>query len=190
MNQEFAINDAILSSALVLQDSNLSKDQPKITDLDFNEKIKIIADQSCFATIACRAKTNNPNYLSIIHSNNIFQKIFHIERSDLLNKSYDFLFEDIDLTYSSADQVEYTQLILAVKEFREFDGVISLYDFSNPKQKIKFKISFIPHFIKETEERYGLFIFEKIDFIANHLPQQNNSKKSSLLLKNLERIKI
>lgn len=202
MNQEFATTNEQLSNAVDMQDSSLLKNNSVLTDLnqvnfsqnnqiitelDFNEKIKKIADQSGFATLACRAKTNNPNYLSIIHSNKIFQKIFHIEQSDLLNKSYDFLFEDIDLTYSSADQVEYTQLILAVKEFREFDGVISLYDFSNPKQKIKFKISFIPHFVQDTVERYALFIFEKIDFNANHLPQQNISKKSPLLLKNLER---
>ncbi|MFM2200479.1 MAG: hypothetical protein RL769_534, partial [Pseudomonadota bacterium] len=103
---------------------------------DFNQEIKKICDLHNLPSIACRAKNNNPNYLSIIHSNKNFRDIFHIEQADLINKSYDFLFEDVDLDYSSADQVEYTKLIKMVKDFKEHDAIITLYDFNNPRQKI------------------------------------------------------
>ena len=161
----------------------------KIQDMlvDFNNEIKKITDKYNLATIACRAKNNNPNFLSIIHSNKLFQEIFHIEQADLINKSYDFLFEDVDLTYSSADQVEYTQLIRAVKEFKECDAIITLLDFRNPQQKIRFKISFIPQFTSLTSDKYAIFIFEKIDFIAQHSNQQIPKNNSVILLKSLER---
>ena len=68
---------------------------------DYSEELKKLIDKN--------------NFLAIIHSNVIFQKIFHLEQADLINKNYDFLFEDIDLSYSSSDQIEFTKLILAIK---------------------------------------------------------------------------
>ncbi|GDX36378.1 hypothetical protein LBMAG18_08890 [Alphaproteobacteria bacterium] len=154
---------------------------------DLNQEIKKICDLHNLPAIACRAKNNNPNYLSIIHSNKNFRDIFHVEQADLINKSYDFLFEDLDLDYSSADQVEYTQLIKMVKNFKEHDAIITLYDFNNPRQKVRFKIAFLPQFIGETKENYAVFIFEKIDF-NHHLFIDNSLKnKSVTLLHNLER---
>jgi signal transduction histidine kinase len=154
---------------------------------DFNQEIKKICDLHNLPSIACRAKNNNPNYLSIIHSNKNFRDIFHIEQADLINKSYDFLFEDVDLDYSSADQVEYTKLIKMVKDFKEHDAIITLYDFNNPRQKIRFKIAFLPQFIGETKEKYAVFIFEKIDFNHQSLVDNSSKNKSVILLKNLER---
>jgi len=181
-NQDRKINLEI-NDKLNLDQEFKIQDMP----LDFNNEIKKITDKYNLATIACRAKNNNPNFLSIIHSNKLFQEIFHIEQADLINKSYDFLFEDVDLTYSSADQVEYTQLIRAVKEFKECDAIITLLDFRNPQQKIRFKISFIPQFASFTSDKYAIFIFEKIDFIAQHSNQQTPKNNSVILLKSLER---
>jgi signal transduction histidine kinase len=154
---------------------------------EFNEEIKKITDKNNYATIACRAKNNNPNFLSIIHSNKLFQEVLHIEQADLINKSYDFLFNDIDLSYSSSDQVEYTQLIRAVKDFKECNAIITLLDFRNPQQKIRFKISFFPQFASVTNDKYAIFIFEKIDFIAQHSIGQATKNNSVILLRNLER---
>jgi len=196
-DNEFArANDQDLSEIIEvenLQSLNLNNNQdilPKIVDSncrDFNQEIKKICDLHNLAVIACRAKKNNPNYLSIIHSNKNFRDIFHIEQADLINKSYDFLFEDIDLDYSSVDQVEYTQLIKSVKDFKEHDAIITLFDFNNPRQKIRFKIAFLPQFIGETKERYALYIFEKIDFNHQLLIDNLSKNKSVILLKNLER---
>ena len=180
-----AISDQQIFSDI--ENNNASSVIIDSTCRDFNQEIKKICDLHNLPSIACRAKNNNPNYLSIIHSNKNFRDIFHIEQADLINKSYDFLFEDVDLDYSSADQVEYTQLIKMVKDFKEHDAIITLYDFNNPRQKIRFKIAFLPQFIGETTEKYAIFIFEKIDFNHQSVIDNSSKNKSVILLKNLER---
>ncbi len=158
----------------------------EINPHEYSESIKKIVDKNIIASIACRIKNNNPNFLSIIYSNKIFQKIFYLEQSDIISKSFDFLFEDIDLSYSSVDQVEYTQLINAIKNFKAHIAIISLHNFENPQQKIRFKITLIPQLINNISEKYFIINFEVIDFQTNlNLnPSRNNS---ALLLNNLER---
>lgn len=154
---------------------------------NYNEVIKS-ADYSKIPAMACRSKLNNPNYLSIIHTNKSFQELFKIEQSDLINKSYDFLFEDIDLNYNTSDQLEFTNLIQAIKNFKNHHSIISLFDFDKPKQKHLFKINFIIFDQFSSDEKYAIFTFEKIEF-NDQYPAENiiTNNQSQTILNTLER---
>ena len=154
---------------------------------DYSEELKKLIDKNNFPAIVCRVKNTNPNFLAIIHSNVIFQKTFHLEQADLINKNYDFLFEDIDLSYSSSDQIEFTKLILAIKKFQEHSSIITLGDFQKPQQKNRFNIQFIPQLSKDSQTKYALFIFKKIDDINFDNSAISSKNTSKTLLKSLER---
>lgn len=143
------------------------------------------------AAIICKTKENNPNYLSIISANEKFCEIFAISDYNLIGKSYDFLFNDLDLDYSSDDQLEYVRLIKAVKDFHPCAILVSLPDKSvDGFSKIKFRINFEPRKEFSTETtHYAILYFEKI---ANEEPSSNpkNDFKQNaniVLLRNLER---
>lgn len=154
---------------------------------DYSEELKKLIDKNNFPAIVCRVKNTNPHFLAIIHSNVIFQKIFHLEQADLINKNYDFLFEDIDLSYSSSDQIEFTKLILAIKKFQEHSSIITLGDFQKPQQKNRFNIQFIPQISRDLQTKYALFIFKKIDDVNLDNSAISSKNTSKTLLKSLER---
>ncbi|NBV06499.1 MAG: sensor histidine kinase [Proteobacteria bacterium] len=165
-----------------------------IEALDESLKNKIKNNQQ--AAFICRTKENNPNYLSIVYANQKFYEIFGISESNLLGKSYDFLFNNLDFDYSSEDQIEYIRLVKAVKDFHESSVIVSLENHKEEIKKIKFKITFLP--IKkevlqpELKEdlsilksaSYAIFSFEEFDL---NFVEQNPEKSNVVLLKNLER---
>ncbi len=135
-----------------------------------------------YAAIICKAKSNNPNYFSIIHGNEKFYEIFDITHDNLVGKSFDFLFNGLDFDYSSEDQIEYIRLIKSVKDFNESSVIISLPSRQNDLTKTKFKINFKP--FEDEHGRYAIFTFEEFDLT----PQPEEKTKSNVvLLKNLER---
>ncbi len=164
-----------------------------------SEKLKNKIKENPDATILCKAKDNNPNYFSIICANEKFYKIFGISEANLVGKSYDFLFNDLDFDYSSEDQIEYIRLIKAVKDFHQSSVIVSLSDHQKDAKKIKFKITFSPFKDLEKDaiqkisdknsdlESYAIFTFEEFDLVAVQEHKANQANSNVVLLKNLER---
>lgn len=151
---------------------------------------KKIIDLNPEAAILCTVKEKNPNYLSIDYANKKFYEIFGINEFNLIGKSYDFLFANLDLDYYSEDQLEYIRLIKAVKNFQQCSVNITLFDYSPEKNKIRLKVSFNPGgFAADKAHRHAIFSFEKLELESQKQNAVGQDKKSSNvnLLKSLER---
>lgn len=164
-----------------------------------NEDIKSLSqeiDKLNSPAIICESFGKNPNFYSIVASNAKFHEVFKVDKFNILQKSYDFLFEDIDIDYSSEDQMEYVRLMKAVRDFKfcAVNIAISNHDEVDP-QKIRFQITFSPAKNTKCEEsRYATLIFENISLNQDEKNKDGDVKKdsslrtsSSNLLKNLER---
>lgn len=182
---------------------NLSEDLESVQDEDElvpedqnMVELKKLVDFREESAIICETKENNPNYLSIIHANKPFFEDFGIDYVNLIGKSYDFFFEDLDLDYSSEDQIEYVRLIKSVKDFHECAIIITISDHKDADSKEKFKISFLPSEESEITKRHAIFTFEKIALEDQELSEvasketienASSNKAGSMILNNLER---
>lgn len=169
--------------------SHNSIDESKLSSIEM-EALKALVNDNPQAAFLCTAlKANNPNYLAIIHSNQSFCQNFNISQEDLIGKSYDFLFANVDINYSSEDQLEYIRLIKTIKDRHECSIMMKLHHHhENELQIAKFKITFKPLFQQsDTEHKklYAIFTFEKID--AEIIEAEENKSQNHLLVKNLER---
>lgn len=157
---------------------------------DASVELKKLIDEKPEAAIVCEAKENNPNYLSIVYSNKSFYEIFGVSEYNLIGKSYDFLFADLDLNYSSEDQMEYVRLIKAVKDFHQASIIISISDQKAESTKIRLKVTFSPNEADRTKlNRHAIFTFEKIELGEKNFEEfkEGGNKSSVVLLRNLER---
>ena len=142
--------------------------------------------------IICKTKEHNPNYLSIIYANKKFYEAFALSEYSLIGKSYDFLFDDLDLDYSSEDQMEYVRLIKAVKDFHACSIIVSIPDHRvDGFNKIKFRINFEPYATQDANlnRHYATFSYERISADEEKEAKSSKAKNSSniILLRNLER---
>jgi len=164
-------------------------------DRDFEEidpiaDLKKLVEENVDAAILCESKKNNPNYFSIVFANQKFFKIFNISKHNLIGKNYDFLFSDLDLDYSSEDQMEYIRLIKAVKDFHPCSVIISTSDYQLESSKSLLKISFNPVSTIDGERKnHATLSFKKIDPEKNGISEGRKeiSAANSNLLQNLER---
>lgn len=150
---------------------------------------KIVAESQNAAFLCTNIKPDNPNYLSILSANQLFCQIFDQDADDLIGKSYDFLFDDIDVNYSSEDQLEYIRLIKSIKEQHECSVVTKLnFNHEGKLHATKFKITFKPYFdeIKGIKKFYAIFFFEKIEGAIEKV-QDESHEQNQQLVKNLER---
>lgn len=137
--------------------------EEEIFEPDFIVKLKASIDANQEAAILCEAKKHNPNFLSIIHANKKFCQSFNISQSAVFGKSYDFLFTDFDLEYSSEDQFEYVRLIKSVKDFQPCVVIANLQDNVIVPKKSRFKINFIPSDISGDKIHHAILTFERVD---------------------------
>ncbi|MBL6665343.1 MAG: GAF domain-containing sensor histidine kinase [Rickettsiales bacterium] len=173
------------------EELDLKMDDIRNSNID---KLKKEIEGKEVASIICETTKNNPNYYSIVASNSAFHDIFKISQFNLIGKSYDFLFQDIDIDYSSEDQIEYVRLVKSVKEFHfcVVNIAISNHDKESPS-KIRCKITFSPNKDLQSDDyHYAILMFEDLGASQDHLDEKNlvnsSSKRSaSTLLKNLER---
>lgn len=164
-----------------LQDSDKTSDDALYEDN--HDVLKQLIDVNPKAAILCKSKDKNPNYLSIICANKKFYETFGISEANLIGKSYDFLFDDLDVGYASDSQIEYVRLVKDVKDSRSCSIIADLEDLKPNPKKIKFKIDFIPI---EADKLYSTFVFEEVESIS----ESEDAKKGFAdvgLLKNLER---
>jgi len=169
--------------------------RPNLTTNDEHlSQLKKLVEENQFPAFLCTTiKPENPNYFAIIHANDSFCQTFKQSNNDLIGKSYDFLFGDIDVNYSSEDQLEYIRMIKSVKTHEEFSVILNLDShFDDEHQISKFKINFIPIVSENLEKFYAIFSFQKIseEVIENEaVKSQKDSIKSQnqTLVKNLER---
>ncbi len=162
-----------------------NKDAPNSMDA-----FKALVDANPQSAFLCTAlKADNPNYLVIIRANQAFCQNFNISQEDLIGKSYDFLFDNIDINYASEDQLEYIRLIKTIKDQHECSVMIKLHHYhENELQIAKFKIGFNPLFKeRDTDHKklYAIFTFEKIG--SEIIEVEKNKSQNQLLVKNLER---
>ncbi len=161
---------------------------------------KLVDDNAAGAFLCTTIKSDNPNYLAIIHANNTFCEAFEADQEELIGYSYDFLFDDLDINYSSEEQLEYIRLIKSIKDLHECSIVMNLeHRHEEELLTAKFKVSFKP-FPAEADETaalaesavakkfYAIFTFEKIspEEAGNMEAGAVNSQNKSLV-KNLER---
>ncbi len=173
-----------------MSEENLEQESQQENEVDPLIEQKKIIDLNPEAAILCTVKERNPNYLSIDYANKKFYEIFGINEFNLIGKSYDFLFANLDLDYYSEDQLEYIRLIKAVKNFHQCSVNIGLFDYSPEKNKIRLKVSFNPSgFAGDKAHRHAIFSFEKLELEAQKQNAIGQDKKSSNinLLKSLER---
>lgn len=149
-------------------------------------ELKKTIDSKLEAAILCEAQENNPNYLSIIYANSKFYENFAISEFNLIGKSYDFLFSDIDLDYSSDEDLEYVRLIKAVKDSHPCSIVIDLSDHREQSSKARFKVTFDPAKYLGGEFSYPIFTFEKMEKVQQ-AENKDAGRSNFTLLKNLER---
>ncbi len=170
----------------------LSEGQIAKHNFDNEESAKIsleeIVSKNELPAILCKAKDGNPNFLSIIFANQKFYEDFNISESRLIGKNYDFLFDDLDLDYSSEEQMEFIRLIKAVKDFHPCSIIVSPanHNFYN-LDKIRLKIDFYP---QENFRNYAIFTFAKIanqNESAEEAKTESSQKANIILLRNLER---
>jgi len=152
-------------------------------------ELKKIIDLNPEAAILCEAKERNPNYLSIVYANKKFYETFSITEFNLIGKSYDFLFANLDLDYYSEDQLEYIRLIKSVKNFQPCSVNISLFDYNIEQHKIRFKIAFnSDSFADSKSHRHAIFTFKKMEPELQNIVTGQEKKSSNInLLKSLER---
>jgi len=163
------------------KDSSFCEEYPKALIAKMNE--------DNLPVIACEAKSNNPNYYSIIGANDKFCEAFALQQHNLIGKSYDFLFSDLDLDYSSEDHAEYIRLIKSAKDFKECSIIIGIFLYKKSKEKKRFKVSFIPDEESSNDKlHFALLSFEKLESKEeDDQGQEQNKTQSLILLKNLER---
>ncbi len=148
--------------------------------------LKTIIDEKQEAAMLCEASDSNPNYLSISYANQKFYDIFDISEDNLVGKSYDFLFDDFDLDYSSEDNIEYVRLIKSVKDYHQCSVIVNVSDRSEARIKSRMKVNFFPSSIGKAEGRhYSIFTFEK--FQVGEFKRSSESKSHEGLLRNLQR---
>ncbi|MDX2082727.1 MAG: GAF domain-containing sensor histidine kinase [Rickettsiales bacterium] len=195
-NQAIAPNNL---KNIIDSETKLALENQEALDEDLKNKVKEIPK----AAIICKAKEHNPNYLSILYANEKFYEIFGISAANLIGKSYDFLFNNLDFDYSSEDQIEYIRLVKAVKDFHQSSVIVSLEDHKDDPKKIKLKITFTPlaDLLKENQDlikknsilqnekfvksrSYAVLTFEEFGLEIN---KQNQVSSNVALLKNLER---
>lgn len=144
------------------------------------ENLKQLVDLNPKAAFLCKTKEKNPNYLSIIHANKEFIETFAVDESSLIGKNYDFLFDDIDVGYSSETQLEYVRLVKDVRDNRPCSVVVDLKSLKVNAEKTKFKVEYSPI---EINKSYSVFTFEESDSLFI----RQNSNHEVGFLKNLER---
>ena len=176
------------------QDSLEQSQKVLTTNGEYLDRLKKNVDESDYASFLCTTiKIENPNYLSIIHANDIFCQTFKITQDELIGKSYDFLLDEIDVNYSSEDQLEYIRMIKSVKTREECSILLNLDNHLDENHQIaKFKIGFKPIIEKESQKFYAIFSFEKIgeEAVENDeikLQKENIKSQNQTLVKNLER---
>ncbi len=150
------------------------------------EKLKLEIAVNEEPSIICRTKRNNPNYFSVFFANQKFFDEFELNEFGTLGKNYDFLLDNIDLDYSSEDQMEYVRLIKAVKDFEEC-SVVMLVKGSKENSGARYKISFRPVLVKNPNYHYATIIFEKTSQLGDGNETIEKRISNVVLLKNLER---
>lgn len=186
--------------SLAQEDTNLSNNENNIDlindikDFDQREsKINILKEEiakSEISSIICESKTHNKNYLTIIFANDKFYQEFSTNEAHIIGKSYDSLFEDIDIDYCSQNHLEYSHLLKSVKSLEACSVDIEMMTNKEELAKSNFKISFLPDkYSKDFNHHLAIFTFKKSD---NQPEETSNNKKdnkvaTSNLLANLER---
>ncbi len=153
----------------------------------FKNKVNSIS----YPAILCsNYKKENPNFYGIIFSNIAFNDYFDISTDEVIGKSYDYLFENLDTDYSTDDQLDIINLVKAIKDFKACEIKQKIFN-QNSLDKESFKIKFEPFFCEHSNQKYAIFTFAKefSDGISqlNDIKKENIALKNQILVRNLER---
>ncbi len=146
---------------LVVAENILTKEQIE----EQLELAKQSIDNGSLAAILCKVKRENPNFLSIVHTNNIFCAIFKTDEKSALGRNYDFLFENSYVENNLNTQIEYSYLIRSIKNFMPCEVIVAI-KFKDTEAPSKFRITFTPNKLLDGKT-YATITFEKVEFNRN-----------------------
>lgn len=151
-----------------------------------SEEIYNIIDNFDNAAIICQSKRNNPNYLSIVHSNSTFNNIFNLIRLSIVGKNYDFLLSEFGgVEYDFGGGAQYIKLIKSVKDSLECTVSLVIMNGYGEQSGNLFQITFLP-FKSKNGIGYAIFIFEKLNSDKSEEDAADKIVIKSVIL-NLER---
>lgn len=141
--------------------SKISKDDLIKEEPAFMKNLRLLVDQATEAAILCEAMSNNPHHHAIVHVNKKFCETFKFKQSNLYGKSYDSLFADVSSEHSREEQLEYIELIKAVKNFQlhSLNATLQLND--RRKSRERFNITFEPNEFSNEHAKRSIFTFRK-----------------------------
>lgn len=162
-----------------------------ITNSEELEIFKTKTSSLNYPAILCsNYKADNPNFYGIIFSNNLFNEYFDINSNDIIGKSYDFLFENIETDYSTDDQLDIINLVKSIKNTQPCEIKQKIFN-QKTLEKDSFKIKFEPFICESSGQKYSIFTFIKnySDGVSelNSIKKENIALKNQILVRNLER---
>ena len=120
----------------------------------------------------CKVKKDNCYDLKIISCNQIFLNRFNLSRLEVIGSNYNLLFENIDFGYISDSQMQYGNLLKAIKTFNPAISNISINHPRSTKKIGDFKIIFTPSDFKIGDSLYCTFIFEELLAIEHQFEER------------------
>lgn len=169
-----AASDTAVSKTEVMKDESSNQDEEIA-------QYSSLLESNNEAAILCKAKRQNPNFLSIISANDKFYNLFSLGEDEVIGKNYDFMLDDLDFDSPDDGEMDHVKLIKMVKEFSPclITSAINIEGGLSGK----FQIAFNP--INEDEtNRFATLTFK---MISNEGFAQENNAHNNNALRNLER---
>ncbi len=148
--------------------------------------LRSIIDNYKQPAIICRSNDKMPNLLSIVSANQKFCQIFKFSAKSIINKSYDFFYDNLDFDDFPEDRIEYSRLLHSIQERKECEVSLHLPNY-NRYHKNKIHIHYLPAIVYDNIvfNNYHLFLYTKT--LVSNTDVKSHSKANLQILRNLER---
>jgi signal transduction histidine kinase len=147
---------------------------------------KNIVDSYKQPAIICRSSDKIPSLLYIIVANQKFCTAFKVSNKSVVNKSYDFFYENIDFDEFPEERIEYSKLLSSIQERKKCEITLHLPNY-NRYHKNKINIQYLPGLAENNFklDNYHIFLYNKIS--VSKTDTKTNPKANVALLRSLER---
>ena len=154
--------------------------------LENNIDFKSIVDHYKQPAIICRSNDKMPNLLAIISANQKFCSTFKVSSKSVVNKSYDFFYDNIDFDDFPEDRMEYSKLLHSIQNRKECEASLYLPNY-NRYHKKKIHIHYFPSITYDNVvfDNYHIFLYNKI--LISNTDIKTHPKANLQILRNLER---
>ena len=148
--------------------------------------LRSIVDNYKQPAIICRSNDKMPNLLSIVSANQKFCHTFKASAKSIINKSYDFFYDNLDFDDFPEDRIEYSRLLNSIQDRKECEASLHLPNY-NRYYKNKIHIHYLPSIVYDNIvfDNYHLFLYTKT--LVSNTDVKSHSKENLQILRNLER---